>query len=73
MKFEDFVLVTEKQSMEPPLEEGEAHANFLDEAFGENTQVEQYLDQAYLNMRQQENRMTSKTLHAKTQKMNKTT
>ena len=59
--------------MEPPLEEGEAHANFLDEAFGENTNVEHYLDQAYLNMRQQENRMTSKSLQAKAKQLNRTT
>ena len=59
--------------MEPPLEEGEAHANFLDEAFGENTQVEHYLDQAYLNMRSQENRMTSKSLQAKAKAISKTT
>ena len=44
-------MISERQSLEPPLDEGEAHANFLDEAFGENTPVEYYLDQAYLNMK----------------------
>jgi len=52
-------------SNEPPLEPGEEDANFLDDAFGENAAVEYYLDQGYLAMRAQENRMNAKSFQAK--------
>jgi hypothetical protein len=45
-------------SNKPPLEIGEQHANFLDDAFGENTDVSFYLDEATILMRREENRMS---------------
>lgn len=57
-------ILPQKLSNVPPLEQGEYHANFLDEAFGENTPVEGWLDMGYLAMRQQENRMNAKSIKA---------
>ena len=37
-------ILSHRASNEPALEPGEMEANFLDDAFGENTQFETYLE-----------------------------
>ena len=39
-------ILSNRLTNEPALPEGEQHANFLDDAFGENTDVANYLDDA---------------------------
>ena len=50
-------MISNRISNEPPLEVGEVQANFLDEAFGENTPVENYLEEAKTVMAREENRL----------------
>lgn len=44
----------------------------MDEAFGENTAVEAYLDDATMNMRREENRMNNKSFAAKVKSLKQT-
>ena len=60
-EIEDYrsMILPQRQTNEPALEPGEAEANFLDDAFGENTQFEQYLEQAQALMKREEQRMAT--------------
>ena len=40
------ILKFQERNLEPPLEDGELRANFLDDAFGENTKIEAYQEAA---------------------------
>jgi hypothetical protein len=65
-------ILSNRISNKPALEIGEQHANFLDDAFGENTDVATYLDEATLLMRREENRMNTKTMQAKIKSLQQT-
>lgn len=61
-----------RMSNEPALHRDEEMALFLDDAFGENTNVEVYVESATLAMRREENRMNAKTMQAKIKGMART-
>lgn len=58
-------ILSNRLSNEPALPDGEIHANFLDDAFGENTDVANYLDEATQIMRREENRVAHKSKGSK--------
>ena len=51
------ILKFAEKGKEPPLEDGELQANFLDDAFGENCVIDGYKDGALLALRREEQRM----------------
>lgn len=58
-------ILSNRLSNEPSLPDGEIHANFLDDCFGENTDVATYLDEATQIMRREENRIAHKSKGSK--------
>lgn len=58
-------ILKSRVSNEPPLEATEEEANFLDDCFGENVDVESYLDEAKAQLKRDEARMVNKNVASK--------
>jgi hypothetical protein len=71
-EYQQKILRYQEKNLEPPYEDGVLQANFLDDAFGENCDVQPYIDSALFTLKKKEQRMNRNLMKAHLINMNHT-